>query len=1484
MRINKSWSVALFLLLAGIILSTDAAAKVSGNQVILEVDFQQPVISSSSYFPGYSHVEMKDLFSFGQVGEPVLPIKGVKLLIPPAKKVTGVEIVLGEKVTIEGTYQIEPGQRAYTIDQSDVDKKHKKELDQPKPEIYQAKAAYPVKKSQLVSNQRKTGYNISMIELHPVEYNPFSGTLSYYRKITIVANLEDTVTGSKGQRDPETQAFLRTKPEIKSKDMGIVEKLVDNKEDISLYNNYSYSLEAAPEAGLAQIPATMGMSFLFYPYVIITRADFAAAFQPLAQFKKGQGLDTFIVTTDWIYAHYDGTRPDGGTDNQTKLRNFIINAYNYWGTRYILLGGDSDSANVGGESEDPIVPLRYLTFRSPAPPYTCTNIPSDIYYSCLDGTFDYNQNGIYGEPHDGPNGQDVDLLAEIYIGRAPVDSVQEVTNFVNKTIAYEKADQTYYEDNYNVGEYLGGGGSAQYSSNMLEQIRLGSTDTYNTQGFLTDPSRSLPCLTLYDSPDFTWSTNQIINILNNGVHTINHFGHASPYGVMKLGNAEVDALTNTKYFIMYSQGCSTAAFDNLGGATDSVGEHFVTSPAGAVAFIGNAREGFYTENSTNGPSHFFHRQFWNAFFRQGIRELSRMNQDSKEDVLPYINYGVSRWCYYELNLLGDPTIKLNTQDPIPLIIYLTERSFIEASDGDKDGLFDPGEGFFYRIKLQVLNQNAYNVSTSLWSADPYVTTSLAPVNYGTILKGQISESVPLKIKISLDAPEFAKIPIKLGISANGFHIEKNFSIQIHGQRERLLTPDSSDQVNPDIAGNYVVWQDQRKSDGDIYLYDLALRSTQPVVIDPDSQCHPAVSDQYVIWREVHESFCHIKGYDINNKIEIYVPMYVHQFPQQLDISENQVVYADCLNGRWDINVSDLLKGTYRPITNDIAVQNNPKISGNYVVWQDNRNGNWDIFMTDLVSRTEWQITSDSGDQTEPAISGNYIVWTDTRYGAPHICLYNITTKQELMLTSYSSQIHPDIAGNYVVWQDYRNDNDDIYLYDIKANIGIIPLTTNRSLQCNPKISGKYVVWQDNRNDNWDIYSYYLGDLTPPIMPVVSDEGNYTASLFSLTAQWDSNDPESEIIEYQYQITAGSIMGTVIRDWTSTGTDNSVIASDLSLEHGKTYYFAVKARNEDRWSKTGYSNGITVDATAPSTPLVTDEGSYTSSITNLKANYSSIDPETGIAEYQYCIFIGTTTGIILQNWTSTGPTPSIDVAGLALSAGKTYYFGVKAKNGVDDVWSDVGYSDGIKVDVTPPSTPKVTDGGTFTTSLSQLKVSFSSADTQSGITEYQYMITVDTPTGTPIQNWISSGTTQSLTVIGLNLQNGKNYFFSVKAKNGAGVWSPIGYSNGITVDATPPTTPIVTDEGTSTTSLTTLVASWSSTDLESGIAQYQYRITRDSINGTVIRGWTSTGNITSVTATGLNLMAGKKYYFGVRARNNAGLWSLAGYSDGILITL
>jgi subtilisin family serine protease/N-acetylneuraminic acid mutarotase len=97
---------------------------------------------------------------------------------------------------------------------------------------------------------------------------------------------------------------------------------------------------------------------------------------------------------------------------------------------------------------------------------------------------------------------------------------------------------------------------------------------------------------------------------------------------------------------------------------------------------------------------------------------------------------------------------------------------------------------------------------------------------------------------------------------------------------------------------------------------------------------------------------------------------------------------------------------------------------------------------------------------------------------------------------------------------------------------------------------------------------------------------------------------------------------------------------------------------------------------------------------------------------------------------------------------------------------------------------------------------------------------------------------------------------------------VDYAGAVT-DKTPPLAPAVSVD-ICRNSITSAAANWLAQDAESGIDLYSYALGVTS-GGTEVVNWTTTP-LTTVVRSGLNLLAGQRYYFSVKARNAAGLWS------------
>ncbi len=562
-------------------------------------------------------------------GEPVIPVRAVKLLLPCGEKVQRIEVKRGRRMVLTGSYRLRPGELNLPIgSMGSLPPLSPNKL------IYSSHRPYPAEGYRLVTVQRLYGYNIAVIDLFPMEWIPASGELSYFPWMELEVYTE-----------PSPQTLSSTERMFRSDAIALrrVKALVVNPEVIE-----SYSWLKGSRGGLKEEES--------YPYLILTNSSLAPYFQPLALFKTERGLKAKVVTLDEVSGY-------PGDDLQEKIRNFVIEAYTNWGTLYLLLGGD-----------DEIIPHRglYDIVNEDYPGYEEVDydIPADIYYGGLDGNWNTDGDDMWGEPGE------ADLLAEVIVGRAAVDSPAEAENFVGKTIAYQ--DVPVLGDCNQalmVGEDLGW---TVWGKDYKEEIRNGSSNWgYTTAGFPSEFNVN----TLYDKDGYWSGMNDLLPLLNGGLNLINHLGHANVTSVMKFDDTDITDVNCTNnglnhgFYIIYTQGCYCNSFDNRTTSPgvytgDAISEKFTTIENGAVAFIGNTRYGWGSRSNTDGPSQYYDRQFFDALFGEDIYEIGGANQDSKEDNIGFIDQDALRWCYYEINLLGDPEMEVWTAQPGTLLVEL----------------------------------------------------------------------------------------------------------------------------------------------------------------------------------------------------------------------------------------------------------------------------------------------------------------------------------------------------------------------------------------------------------------------------------------------------------------------------------------------------------------------------------------------------------------------------------------------------------------------------------------------------------------------------------------------------------------------------------------------------------------------------------------------------------------------------------------------
>ncbi len=299
-----------------------------------------------------------------------------------------------------------------------------------------------------------------------------------------------------------------------------------------------------------------------------------------------------------------------------------------------------------------------------------------------------------------------------------------------------------------------------------------------------------------------------------------------------------------------------------------------------------------------------------------------------------------------------------------------------------------------------------------------------------------------------------------------------------------LTSNAADQCNAAIAIDtddklYVVWQDNRQGNWDIYISTSAdgtnWSTERPVIDANDNQINPAIvidgsssKNAYIVWQD--------------------------------DQAGNQDIYVASSS-------NDFATKTTSQITSDTSDQTEPAIAVDpdntiYLVWTDARGGSNDIYgaASNNGPWTNVAIVNNANNQSNPAIAAEavgsilHLLWVDDTSGDRDIYYaYSnglpsspLTGSTIIDDTASADQLEPVIAvtgstGNnlkvFACWQDERNADTDLYVAEVgsgsETNVLVDDDGTNAN-QSKPAIGVDingypYLVWADSRNTNADIY-------------------------------------------------------------------------------------------------------------------------------------------------------------------------------------------------------------------------------------------------------------------------------------------------------------------------------------------------------------------------------------------------------------------------------
>ncbi len=652
-------------LLCRALLATPLALAVSAqaDQIRLDYEFAPPQLTQVKLGDAaYTRVLLPDCPNGGEIGSPALPAEGASVLLPYGHEVASVQVIPGEAIWLGSDLRLEPVQQPIPLSLLNAPFA----LTMPNALVYASGQPFPASAVETIGTHRFRGYSILTLKLNPVQYLPATGELSYFPSLQLIVETQPA---------GEPSALYRGS----AGDGDAVQGKVDNPEQARSYPPLDPPRDA-------------------YDLLIITTPDLASYFEPLKAYHDANGVATQIHTTG-----------DIGSTSPPLIRDYIRSQYQTNGINYVLIGADDD-----------LIPAQNLYVQAYAGGDTVTDMPGDLFFGCLDGTWNNDGDGYYGEPNDGIGGGDVDLVAEVYIGRASVGNGTEASRFVNKSLWYMQGQHGYPEKVLLVGEYLGFGGDSDYAANTLEELIDGcDTHGYTTVGI---PGDVYSVEEMFER-DMSWSKTTLANAINAGVHLLDHLGHGSPDYAMKFYNSDImSLLSNDDLCFVYSQTCLAGHFDGTECWAETIN---IKTDAGAFAVIMNARYGWGEWNSTDGPSQRFNRELWDAVFDEGLTTYSQANQDSKEDNIYRINDACMRWCTYELNLFGDPAMQVRGVSVTGLKVQPGSPFLAEGQAG---GPFLP-DSADYTIE----NRNDTPVSYEVTCDAPWLTISNGS---GTIPAGQ----------------------------------------------------------------------------------------------------------------------------------------------------------------------------------------------------------------------------------------------------------------------------------------------------------------------------------------------------------------------------------------------------------------------------------------------------------------------------------------------------------------------------------------------------------------------------------------------------------------------------------------------------------------------------------------------------------------------------------------------------------------------------